>query len=444
MILNDVYDFLGRFIVYPSDEARVAHTLWVAHTHLMGEWHATPRLAFLAALPDSGKTTALEVTATLVPNALPSFNTTPAALVRSASDVANLPTFLVDEIDKVFEKKDATDIAAVFNAGYKRGATVLLNEKKGDSWEPTKKNAFAALAMAGIGSLPDTILSRSIIVRMKRRRADESVEYFYERDHEPEGHALRDRLAEWSETLTGIGKDRPKMPEGIINRNHQIWEPLLAIADGAGSDWTDRARVAAVALVALNRTDGSASVNLRLLSDLRTVFGEDDKLHTNGINGIINKLVNIEEAPWVSIDRGRPIDANILASLLKLFNISSSDVKIGGVNLKGYYKKDFHDAWERNLQEPPVAPTHTPGNGATAATFDPTVTVDAVDGSVETVETIEAHRKPTFDEWRGMSETERTDYERSLGYREHERTSSASPLVTPPTITDHQRLKFIF
>ena len=34
-LLNDVHAFLGRFVAYPSEHAQIAHTLWIAHTHLM-------------------------------------------------------------------------------------------------------------------------------------------------------------------------------------------------------------------------------------------------------------------------------------------------------------------------------------------------------------------------------------------------------------------------
>jgi len=27
-ILNEVYDYCGRFVIYPSEQARVAHCLW--------------------------------------------------------------------------------------------------------------------------------------------------------------------------------------------------------------------------------------------------------------------------------------------------------------------------------------------------------------------------------------------------------------------------------
>jgi hypothetical protein len=40
-VVSSVYDFLGRFVAYPSVYARIAHTLWCAHTHLMDVWDST-------------------------------------------------------------------------------------------------------------------------------------------------------------------------------------------------------------------------------------------------------------------------------------------------------------------------------------------------------------------------------------------------------------------
>jgi len=50
-LLRDVHAFLGRFVAYPSAHAHVAHTLWIAHCHLMEAWDSTPRIAFLSPEP---------------------------------------------------------------------------------------------------------------------------------------------------------------------------------------------------------------------------------------------------------------------------------------------------------------------------------------------------------------------------------------------------------
>jgi hypothetical protein len=69
-VLDAVADFLARFIAYPSEHARYAHALWLAHTWRMDEWDSTPRLAFISPEKGSGKTRSLEVSEHLVPRAV--------------------------------------------------------------------------------------------------------------------------------------------------------------------------------------------------------------------------------------------------------------------------------------------------------------------------------------------------------------------------------------
>src|SRR5262249_17929821 len=124
-LLDQTHAFLKRFIAYPSEEASVAHALWIAHTHLMEAFEATPRIAFLSPEKASGKTRALEVTDNLVPNPVESINVTPAYLIRKIGNQAERPTLLYDEIDTVFgprAKKDNEDIRAILNAGHRKGA----------------------------------------------------------------------------------------------------------------------------------------------------------------------------------------------------------------------------------------------------------------------------------------------------------------------------------
>ena len=55
---------------------------------------------------------------------------------------------------------------------------------------------FAATALAGLGDLPDTVMSRSIIVRMKKRAPHERIDPFRSRVHEAPGQVIRRKLAE--------------------------------------------------------------------------------------------------------------------------------------------------------------------------------------------------------------------------------------------------------
>jgi Protein of unknown function (DUF3631) len=199
-ILDDVHAFLGRFIIYPSKEAHDAHVLWIAHTHLMEAWESTPRIAFLSPEPASGKTRALEVSELLVPNAVEAVNVSPAYVFRKVGDPENgLPTLLHDEIDTLFgpKAKENEDVRGLYNAGHRRGAVTGRCVVHGKTFKTEEIPAFCALALAGLGWLPDTLMSRCVVIRMRRRAPQEKVTPFRRRVYAKEGNKLRDRLAAW-------------------------------------------------------------------------------------------------------------------------------------------------------------------------------------------------------------------------------------------------------
>lgn len=350
-LLHQVHAFLARFVAYPSDAAHVAHTLWIGHTHLMQAWESTPRIAFLSPEPGSGKTRALEVSELLVPRPVEAVNVTPAYLFRKVGGETGRPTILYDEIDTVFgpKAKDNEEIRGLLNAGHRRGAVAGRCVVKGRVVETEEIPAYCAVALAGLGGLPDTLLSRSVVVRMRRRAPGEQIEPYRRRVHAPEGHAIRDRVADWAghvcEHVTGAW---PAIPAGIEDRDADVWEPLLAVADAAGGDWPKRARVAAVALVALSK-ESTPSLGVRLLADLRDVFGDQDVMSTETILG---KLLALEESPWADL-YGKPLNARGLANRLRQYEVRSTTVRIADSTPRGYKREDLWDAWSRYVGPPP-------------------------------------------------------------------------------------------
>jgi hypothetical protein len=368
-ILDEVHTYLGRFIAYPSEHARVAHTLWIAHTHLMDKWESTPRIAFLSPEPGSGKTRALEITETLVPRPMQSINATAAALFRKVSDPKGPPTILYDEIDTIFgpKAKEHEDIRALINAGHRRGAFAHRCAVKGKQVELEEFPAYCAVALAGLGQLPDTILTRSIVARMRRRAPTENVEPYRHRLHAREGHQLRDRLAAWAVQMAPLLQVDPVMPPGIADRDADVWEALLSIADAVGGVWPELARVSAVTLVTDAKGD-RGSLGVRLLTDLRTVFGDRDAMATTEI---LDSLINLDESPWGDL-RGKPLDGRRLAKLLKPYGIAPKPVRCGASVFKGYERTGLHDAWIRYVppeSESPLALSpHIPVTSVTAVT----------------------------------------------------------------------------
>jgi hypothetical protein len=183
-------------------------------------------------------------------------------------------TLLFDEIDTIWKGRSSDDskeeLRAVLNAGYRRGATVP--RCVGNNHEVEYFNVYAAVALAGIGGLPDTVRSRSVIVKMRRRMRHETVEPFNLRRHEAEGHRLRDRLASWADQVDkAVGEAFPEMPLGVEDRNEEVWSPLVAIADEAGGAWPERARKACTELIRA-AVDNTVSLGIRLLADIKRVL----------------------------------------------------------------------------------------------------------------------------------------------------------------------------
>jgi len=353
-VAAEVERLLARFISYPSEHSRKAHVLWILHTHALRHFDFTPRLAFLSPEPASGKTRALEITARLVPNPVETVNCTPAYLFRriGTGDV----TILYDEIDTIFgpRAKENEEIRGLINAGHHKGAMVGRCVIKGKVIETEDTPAFAPIALAGLGWLPDTIRTRAVIVQMKRRAAGEVVEPYRRRIHDPETDRILGLIQTWAAGAFAAGVTWPTLPSGIADRDADIWEPLIAIADEIGGDWPAVARDAAVTFVTAGR-DIEPSLGIRLLADLQKVFDGRDQMQTADI---LASLIGIEEAPWGDL-KGKPLNPRGLATRLKQYGVKAEVLWFGSRQARGYRASDLKEPWSRYLALPTSAASVT-------------------------------------------------------------------------------------
>ncbi len=348
-LLDDIEEMLAKFVAFPNDHALVATALWACYTHALDASDTSPRIAFLSPEPGSGKTRALEILEMLVPRPLLTVNVTPAYLFRKVSDEAGPPTILFDEIDTVFgpRAKDNEEIRGLLNSGYRKGAVSGRCVVGNGPITTEDMPSFAACALAGLDDLPDTIMSRAIVIRMRRRAPNEHIQAFRRRTHSVAGQALNDRISAW---ITSVWADLdgawPDLPAGIEDRNADVWEPLLAIADAAGGHWPERARESAVAFV----TDAATSqggFGLQLLADIRTAFGDALSMATDVL---IEALITMDESPWADI-RGKALDARGLSRRLSKYGIKPKVIRFGDTTGRGYERADLHDAWVRYLPD---------------------------------------------------------------------------------------------
>jgi hypothetical protein len=351
--LGEGVAFLQRFIAYPDDDYSViAHILWITHTHLVESFDNTPRLAFLSPEPGSGKSRAMEVTELLVPRPVLTVNATPAYVFRKVSDDAGLPTLLIDEADAIFSGKRSDgneDLRGLLNSGYRKGATAGRAVVRGKEVFTEEFPSFCPVALAGLNALPETLMTRSIVVPMKRRRRGQKVEPFRRRPNGAEADIVRAMIERVAASIRHkVENAWPELPEVVQDRHADKWEPLITIADALGGRWPELARATAVYFVDKSQ-EQNQSLGIRLLADIRTVFGNDLKVSTQEL---IGRLCALEEAPWSSL-RGEPITPRSLANFLRQYEVEThKSVRVGSEVLRGYEKQQFHDAWERYLPSP--------------------------------------------------------------------------------------------
>ena len=358
-LLDRVVGFLERYVVLTDDQL-TAVALWVVHTHAFQAAECTPYLSINSAEKQSGKTRLLEVLELLVARPWLTGRVTAAALIRKVA--RDTPTLLLDETDAAFkgDKEYSETLRGVLNSGYRLGGVASICIKAGGNWDVVDYPVFCAKALAGIGkSLPSTVQDRSVVIEMRRKGPEEFTYRFKLREVKAESEPVHDALNDWSMTaISALESARPTVPEELDDRATDVWEPLLAIADMAGGNWPDRARDAALSLSAgVGREDDSLGV--MLLKDIHGVLtrrGSDRMASAD----LVAALVELDESPWADL-RGKPLDKNRLAKLLKPYAIKPRGIRLDdGTTPRGYFKEDFLDAWSRYIPEPA-----TPATGAT-------------------------------------------------------------------------------
>nr|WP_019061647.1 DUF3631 domain-containing protein [Streptomyces prunicolor] len=347
-LLDELRAQIAKFVILPSPEALDAVTLWVAATHLQPAWQHAPRLAVVGPAKRCGKSRLLDVLTETVHEPMLTINTTPAAIFRSITE-ENPPTLLVDEADTIFgtpkvaEKNE--EMRGLLNAGHQRNRYVT--RVVGNDHTPHRFATFAMAAIAGIGDLPDTIMDRAIVIRMRRRADGEKVKPFRSRRDIPALHELRDRIAAWARPLLDEAAElEPVMP--VEDRAADTWEPLVIVADLAAGSWPRRARTACARMVATEvEAEEERPGGARILADIRRVFAAQREADSLSTDELLYHLRQDAEAPWAEWGRNG-LDSRELARMLSPYVIKPGNVRLAdGTQRKGYIRNKFLDAWRR-------------------------------------------------------------------------------------------------
>jgi Protein of unknown function (DUF3631) len=380
ILLRAITKLIQRHVILTSDQA-TAVALWILLTwvHERAVVHS-PLLLATSAEANSGKSTLLGLLGFLVRKALLSVSISGPALFRSIEKWN--PTFVIDEADTSLVNND--DLKEVVNSGWTRGQSVIRCDPETNDPRPYSTFCPKAIGMKG-RKLPETTLTRTIIIEMKRKLPTETVADFDHLDNE-DLSVLRRRLARWADNNAELlAKAMPKVPPGFHNRTKANWMPLFAIAESAGSNWKLAAWKAAGAVEKIRETF-EASIGVQLLSDIKTMFAASGAECLTSYQ-IVANLTADPEKPWVEYRRGRPLTQKQLANLLNGYGVYSGTVHPSEIpSAKGYQLAQFIDLFDRYLGGAPgflkKEPSNRPNDCGTGISEENrTVRTDAADGS---------------------------------------------------------------
>lgn len=350
--LDEVHDWLTRYVWFPKPEQPDVLALFALHTYTLQAFGVTSYMVVLSAQKQCGKTLLLEVLQDLCRYGEVAADMSAAAVFQSISvNLQNRPTLIFDEVDAIFGRSsEATEgLRGVINSGNRRSGRVKRGSKDG---EPRQYETFSAKVLGGIdtGTLPDTVQDRSIPIRLERKLTKERLKRHNAWRLEKDYRALRKRLDDWAKLAEPVLAEspEPKLGDHLSDRQREAWEPLTLIARMAGERWLERARVAALALVGDFGTRPVADGE-RLLGDIR------DQFLTSGASfivtaNLVDSLKRLDEGPW-SDYKGDGLTGQRLAGLLRPYGVKPDKVRFGAGTSRGYRVLDFQDVWARYLPD---------------------------------------------------------------------------------------------
>jgi hypothetical protein len=303
----------------------VGLALWALHTHIYNQYSKSPRLAILSPVPNCGKSTVLDVLGAMTWNAKRVIDPTVASTFR----LANGHTLLLDEVDNM---SIIRSMRSVLNDGHSAGGCVTRVVLGNVVSFPV----YGPVALAGIGRLPATLMSRSLIIRL--HRSTKALERFNNRQHyyEPE-------FSKWAKQAE-LESD-PRMPTELVGRNADKWRPLIAIADSF--DRGEVARKAALAFI--TETDGP-DVKECVLRDAHKVFSKTN-LEMLTTDALHSKLIEDKDGEHEIDYVEHKVSKRMIGNIFIEFQIRTKPHRQGsaGKVQRCWFRKDFEDMWKRYI-----------------------------------------------------------------------------------------------
>ena len=346
-LLDELRGWLTSYVAFPSAHAAVAVTLWIVHTHLAACFDST---GGWCCCPPNGNAARPGYWSWRVDvrgrRAAHRRLSRPTCSAGSAATMPARSRCCWTSADAIWKRgkgdETAEALRSIIYAGHRKGATVGRVEMNSQTRSCSGSPCTPRPRSPRTAPLPDTIMSRAIVIHMRRRAPGEEVRRYRERVTRPEGEALAAR------SPRGPSRSRPRS----ATRGRNCRPGSTTGLPTCGSRWSRRGpggrRLARARPRSLHRAGhgcarGRPEHRARLLADLRTVFGDAEALWTETI---LDRLHKISEAPWGDW-YGHPLNPRDLAKLLGQYRtadgkpVRSCQVRKGDANRQGYIRRSL-------------------------------------------------------------------------------------------------------
>jgi hypothetical protein len=352
-VLSEASAAIGWHVI-ATQAQRDTDALWSLSTHFVHHEFIVlpiaPQLGIRAVAPVCGKSTLLDTTAHLVCRPIQAASLTPAVIYRVVDEVH--PTFMLDECDELLKQGRYPELVALLRSCHRRRDAVVWRAvpTPDGGWAVKPFSAWMTYAYTAVGKVEEALQSRAITIVLQRAKPAELKRLRPLEDGTSEVLlACGRKFARWAQDQIDLPTDI-EVPDTVAFRDRDNWRPLLRIARAAGDAWYQRALEAATTI---NGTTVAIGDVVRLLTDIREVFGTKDRLTTQELVAGMQALPE-PSADWSRAYRNGPINAYYFRDHLNGVIDPPDEERRWGSSAnkaRGYLRKHFDDAFARYLPE---------------------------------------------------------------------------------------------
>ena len=344
-LIKELQDVFTKHLILPDGGALVL-ALWVIHTYAIEYWRYTPRLFIYSPVPGCGKSVLLGLLRLLCYRSSATGNTTPSSVFRTI-DKYRPVTILIDEIECFAQGNE--QMRSLIDTGYDRlMAYIDRTEANKKNFEPKKFYCFSAMALAGLEKLHSSVMSRSILIMMKKKKGTEYIEPFNINEMTEKAVVMQGKMLRWiSDNANSLQSCNPVFTNTMENRTKDIWKPLFAIAQTISEGCL--AELHRAARVILDDQSDDVVDDSTLLKDIKSIFDDTNEERLSTMD-LLNRLYQINEHGWGVKEYGQHVlNPHTLARRLLKFCIKPVQWRDGDCRYRGYIRENLEDAFERYI-----------------------------------------------------------------------------------------------